>query len=150
MQEPKSLSEGLTILRDQVVVSQQDAIVRERQEIAEKTEKERHKLTKDVMSQIQKRKDNKYIAFKLPKQADKNIKHTILKDICVTFSSNAKLYSISKKDRKTYNGVYIHSYQNVWNKMNDLNIWVIIDNRRSESVTRDITIPAVDLKKALK
>jgi hypothetical protein len=150
MQEPKSLIEGLSILRDQVVVSQRDAIIKEKQEFDEKTEKERFKLTKDVMSQIQKRKDNKYIAFKLPKYADKNIKHTILKEICQTFSGNAKLYSITKKDRKTYNGTYIPSQHNVWNNMNDLNTWVIIDNRRPESVTRAISIPSTDLKKALK
>lgn len=150
MQEPKSLSEGLTILRDQVVVSQQDAIIREKQEFAEKTEKERNKLTKDIMNQIQKRKDNKYIAFKLPRSADKKIKHNLLKEIYNTFSGNAKLYSITKRDRKTYNGVYVGCQDNVWSNMNDLNIWVIIDNRRPEALTRSITISMNDLKKALK
>lgn len=150
MQEPKSLVEGLTILRDQVVVSQGDAIIKEKQEFDEKTEQQKLKLTKDVMSQIQKRMDNKYIAFKLSKNVDIHIKHALLKEVYRTFSCNAKLYSLKKRNRNIYDGTYIYNENNVWSNINDLNIWVLIDNRRPESLTRPIAILATDLKKSLK
>ncbi len=150
MQEPKSLSEGLSILKDQVVVSQRDAIIKEKQESDEKMESQKQKLTTDVMSQIQKRRNNKYIAFKFPKNADKNIKVTLLKEICKTFSDTARLYSMSKLDRKSYSGTYVAFPADVRDNSTNHNTWVLIDNRRPESKTHNIIISISDLKKALK
>lgn len=150
MQEPKSFSEGLSNLRDIIVVSQGDALTKEQLDKKSEYERKKNKLEKDIMSQIQKRKDNKYIAFQFPKNADKPIKRQLLEEICKTFSINARLYVISQRDKKSCSAKHITAPIVGWDGIKDFDTWILIDNRRPESISGNITISTTDIKKALK
>ena len=150
MQEPKSLSEGLTILKDEVISSQQEIIDIEIKEEKAKKEQQKQDITKDVMKQIQKRKTNKYIAIKFPKKVDSTVKETILKEIYETFKQNAKLYSVKRRGKsRNYSGYHIDAASRINSNLSE-EVYFLIDNRRMESKGGTITISYDDFKKSIK